>query len=238
MTLAVATFASTVLGGLFALRFRDRAHLILGFMAGFLLGIVGFEIFPEIVSQLSASKTAPTGVMTAFVGSFLAFHVLEKLIVLHHSHEEEYAAHRHPHVGMLAAMAFVGHSFLDGVGIGLGFRVSAAVGVAVAAAVISHDFTDGMNTVSVLLANRSTTGSATLWLLADAAAPIAGLASTFAFRFPPGLLLLYLGAFAGTFLYIGAADILPEAHSEHPSALTIAMTVAGAAAAFALSRAV
>ena len=36
--LALTTFFSTTAGGLFALKFRDRLHLILGFTAGVLLG--------------------------------------------------------------------------------------------------------------------------------------------------------------------------------------------------------
>jgi ZIP family zinc transporter len=56
------------------------------------------------------------------------------------------------------------------------------------------------------------------WLGADAAAgrpgPVLGAASTLAFTLPPDLLVLYLGGFAGVLLYIGVADILPQAHSQ------------------------
>ena len=56
---------------------------------------------------------------------------------------------------------------------------------------------------------RPVTGS-----VVDAIAPVAGAASTLLFDVPPGALVLYLGFFAGFLLYIGAADILPEAHSQ------------------------
>ena len=45
---AALTFFSTCFGGLFALRFRDRLHFILSFTAGVLLGVVSFELLPEI----------------------------------------------------------------------------------------------------------------------------------------------------------------------------------------------
>src|SRR5579883_3228522 len=106
--LAAATFASTLLGGLFALRFRDRAHLFLGFMAGFLLGVVAFHIFPEIVLQVNQSHLAISEIMIALVAAFLAFHTLEKSILIHHSHEREYAEHHHPHIGVLSALALAG----------------------------------------------------------------------------------------------------------------------------------
>ena len=46
--LSLATFASTLGGGLFALRFRDRLHYLLSFTAGVLLGVVSFEVLPEV----------------------------------------------------------------------------------------------------------------------------------------------------------------------------------------------
>ena len=51
-------------------------------------------------------------------------------------------------------------------------------------------------------------------LVLDALAPVLGAASTLALQMPPYALLLYLGFFAGFLLYIGAADILPQAHSQ------------------------
>ena len=233
---SIGTFVSTVAGGLFAIRFRDKSHLILGFMAGFLLGVVGFEILPAIIAEVQIHRFDPTDVMVAMVAAFLVFHVIERLIVIHHAHESHYAAHHHPQVGVISALALIGHSFMDGLGIGLGFQVSHGVGIVVAAAVISHDFTDGMNTVSVMLTNKNTTAKAVTYLLLDAAAPLLGLCATYVFSFSAHFLVLYLGALAGFLLYIGAADILPEAHSEHSSALTMLMTVGGALLAFALSR--
>src|SRR3546814_9119109 len=36
-----------------------------------------------------------------------------KYLLLHHAHESDYGKHRHPHVGILSALALCGHSFLD-----------------------------------------------------------------------------------------------------------------------------
>src|SRR5207249_9329527 len=138
-------------------------------------------------------------------------HSIEKLTVIHHAQEESYADHHHPQVGLLSALALVGHSFMDGVGIGLGFQVSTIVGVAVAAAVIAHDFADGLNTVSLMLAHHNTTRRSVAMLLLDALAPVFGAASTLFFQVPQNVLALYLGFFAGFLLYIGASDILPQA---------------------------
>jgi zinc transporter ZupT len=232
IALSTAAFISTLGGGLLALRFRDRLHLILGFTAGVLLGVVSFDLLPEIFSLAHKNGLDATGAMIALVVGFLLFHSLEKFVLVHHVHEQDYAEHRHPHVGMLSAMALIGHSFMDGVGIGLGFQVSQSVGVIVAMAVIAHDFCDGLNTVSLMLVHHNTTRRSLLMLLLDAAAPIAGAVATLFFTLSDYTLLLYLGFFAGFLLYIGAADILPEAHSRRGSpatAMLIALTCTGTA---------
>ena len=208
----------------------------MGFTAGVLLGVVSFDILPEIIDQVGALGINPIAPMIALVVGFLLFHIIEKLIVVHHAHEEEYADHKHPHVGVLSALALAGHSFMDGVGIGLGFKVSPAVGLIVAIAVIGHDFTDGMNTVILMLTHKNTTQKARWFLLLDALAPVVGVISTLFFSVPPYFLVLYLGFFAGFLLYIGASDILPEAHSVHSSWKTVALTVSGAVLIFIVTR--
>lgn len=232
---ALLTFISTYAGGLFALRFKHRIHAIMAFTAGVLLGVVFFEIAPEIFNQLAITGIQPRAVMAALVVGFLFFHILEKTILIHHSHEGDYAQHKHPKVGMLSALALAGHSFLDGVGIGLGFQISPVVGSLVALAVISHDFTDGMNTITMMISHHNSEGRSKKFLLLDACAPILGAISTLFFTFPPKALLLYLGFFAGFLLYIGASDILPEAHSNKSSYRLILLTVFGVLLIYSLS---
>ncbi len=233
---SLIAFCSTLLGGLFALRHRDRLHLILGFTAGVLVGLVAFELLPEIFARSAALNIGIINPMLALVAGFLAFHIAEKLTLIHHAQEEAYAMHKHPRVGVLSALALSGHSFLDGVGIGLGFKVSAAVGIVVAIAVVGHDFSDGLNTVTLMLVNHNTSRRSLALLLVDAFAPVVGALSTLFFAIPDSWLPLYLGFFAGFLLYIGASDILPEAHSQKSTVATILLTVLGTAFAFAVTR--
>jgi len=234
--LSLATFLSTLCGGLTGLRNRDRLHRFLGYTAGVLLGVVAFDLLPEIFRLLSAKHGSPTGPMVALVAGFLLFHIVEKSILIHHTNEAEYEVHKHPDVGVASALALCGHSFLDGVGIGLGFQAGTAVGVAVAIAVIAHDFTDGLNTVNLMLLNKNHSRKTLLFLLLDALAPVAGVLATRLFHLSDSGLVLYLGFFAGFLLYIGASEILPEAHSSHSSYRTIGLTILGAAFIFAVTR--
>lgn len=234
--LATLAFASTMLGGLFALKNRDKLHRILGYTAGVLLGVVAFDLLPEIFESLQKLNVPPTGAMIALVAGFMLFHIVEKSILLHHTQEQEFAVHHHPHVGTASALALSGHSFLDGVGIGLGFQAGNAVGIAVAIAVIAHDFTDGLNTVNFMLLNKHRSKRAVALLFVDALAPVIGALSTLFFTIPDNWLVMYLGFFAGFLLYIGSSEILPEAHSKHSSYLTIALTMFGVASMFVVTR--
>src|SRR5271170_1279044 len=176
--LSFATFLSTLSGGLTGLKNRDRLHRFLGYTAGVLLGVVAFDLLPEIFKTLSHEHRSATGAMIALVSGFLLFHIVEKSILIHHSQEEDYEVHHHPHVGVASAIALSGHSFLDGVGIGLGFQAGNTVGLAVAIAVIAHDFTDGLNTVNLMLLNKNRSRKAFAFLLLDASTPILGVLST------------------------------------------------------------
>src|SRR6185312_2218424 len=103
---SLLTFVSTSLGGLFALRNRDHLHRILGFTAGVLLGVVAFDILPEIFDLTNMIKADIMVPMVALVAGFLVFHIVEKLLIIHHVHEHEYREeHRHPSVGILSALA-------------------------------------------------------------------------------------------------------------------------------------
>ena len=109
---SLIAFFSTFLGGLLALKFKGKLHLILGFTAGVLLGVIAFDIFPEIISLVNQTGINSTIPMIALVSGFLIFHILEKVLLIHHSQEQSYGHHKHPTVGVFSALALSGHSFL------------------------------------------------------------------------------------------------------------------------------
>ena len=45
---SVFTVLATTAGGILAFKSRDRFHLVLGLSAGLLLGLVGFDLLPEV----------------------------------------------------------------------------------------------------------------------------------------------------------------------------------------------
>lgn len=224
---AVLAFFATLLGGLTALRFKEKTHLLFGFTAGVILSVVFFDIFPEIVDLSAKLNIDLHQSLIWLVAGFLVFHIAEKAITMNHAHEDEYGEHKHPVVGMGAAGALIGHSFLDGVGIGIGFQLSPAIGTAIAIAVLSHDFADGINTVTLMLAHNNPRRKTLWFLFFDAIAPVAGALLGFLYTLPTSFSLKYLEVFAGFLLYIGASHILPEAHSKHSSWKIVFMTILG-----------
>jgi ZIP family zinc transporter len=229
LALGFAAFLATLLGGSFALKYRDQLHLILGFSSGAVLGVALFDLLPESLDLTAERYSTATVTLLVAVG-FFAFMFLSRVLLLHPESEEDELDHGHAHAaGALGAASLSLHSFLDGVGIGLAFKVSTTVGGIVAAAVLAHDFSDGINTVTMILRSRGRGILAFRWLLLDAAAPVLGVAVTFAFGLSDVHLGLVLSLFCGFFLYLGASDLLPESHHRHPKLLTGVMNIAGAA---------
>ncbi|MBO0827227.1 MAG: ZIP family metal transporter [Streptosporangiales bacterium] len=227
---ALAALCFTLVGGLVAMRIRDRRHLVLGLAAGVMLGVVGFDLLPEALDQSGQLVVGVPAGMLAAVGGFLTIHVVERSLAIHRGSEGHFRSHQHgmQPIGLTAASALVIHSLLDGVGIGAGFQAGVSVGVAVAIAVVAHDFADGFNTFTItdLYGNARSRGLILLGL--DALAPVAGAAVGSLIRLPHLVIGVYLGYFAGFLLYIATSTILPEAHAGHPSRVTLLLTVCGA----------
>jgi zinc transporter ZupT len=226
--LGCAAFCSTMIGGSLAIKLRDKLHIILGFSAGAVIAVAFFDLMPEALELGGKAHELSTVVAFTALG-FILYLVLDRLILLSHSHGDDVENQTVESRGHVRAGSLSVHSFLDGVGIGLAFQVSAAVGAVVAAAVLAHDFSDGINTVNVVVRHGGQKSKALRWLLVDALAPVLGVIVTLFFAVSQESLGLLLAMFAGFFLYIGASDLIPESHHQHPKFLTTAMTVVGMA---------
>ncbi len=228
---ACVTLISTGLGGLAAIRLRDRLHLLLGFSSGAVLGVALFDILPEILALDGGASYMPVAAL-----GFLAFFALERYTAMHRAREHAHAvaAHEQEFVAW-NAVGLALHSFLDGVAIGVGFQASFGIGFLIAMGVIAHDLSDGLNTVTVVLAHGNPLQRAIFWLGIDMVTPVLGAAATLLFNLRAGMLPWLLAFFAGSFLYIGASDLLPEAR-EHDSPLVGVATAVGMLAIFLATR--
>ncbi len=234
--IAAAAFLCTYAGGLLALRLHDQLHLILGFSAGAVIGVAFFDLLPEAL-EFSLPSGSPAAVVGWTALGFLLYLALDRILLFHRS-ADAHAGDAAPR-GRFGAIVLCAHSCLDGVAIGLGFQSSATVGAIVAIAVLTHDFSDGINTMNIVMKNRGNRSQALRWLALDALAPAAGIGAACFISLPHRDFGVVLAVFSGFFLYIGASDLIPESYHAHPKFLTTVMTLAGAAviyAAVALAR--
>jgi len=226
--LAALTVAATAIGGLIALKAKDRFHLVLGLSAGLLLGLVGFDLLPEVFAESENTGGVPT-VSIAILAGFLLLHISERSFGGHEPVDSEYS-HDHSHgsiSGGVGALAMAGHIFLDGAALGVAFKVSTNLGIAVFIALLVHAFSDGLNTVSMLVKTGHWQSNSKYLLLIDAVARIGGAAVGTYIAFEGNWVTIYLSLFAGMVIYVATSHILPEAHSHHPSRWTLAATSAG-----------
>jgi zinc transporter ZupT len=229
--LTALSVVATFLGGIFTLRLtlKERLHYVLSFSAGALLGAAFFDLLPESIDLVTSGAPVVAAAGFAFY-LVLTYWVGEK----------------RARAGDFAAASLALHSLLDGTAIGLAFKAGAAVGIPVALAIISHDFADGVNTVGVILRNRPE-GSPTYhsapqaalqarafrWLIVDALAPMVGVLGALLFTAPREALGAGLAFFAGTFIYIGAVDLLPGKQHAYPRGRTLLCVLGGMLAMYA-----
>jgi ZIP family zinc transporter len=224
--IALLAFGSAFVGGLLAFRFRDKLHLVLGFSAGAVIGVAFFDLLPEAIKL--NDKTFDISITTTLVAlGFVIYLVLDRLLFFQ-THEDEHCENpHHQQKKSLSALILAVHSVIDGLAVGLAFQVSTEVGLILAVAVLSHNFSDGLNIVGLTLKNGGDKKKAVRWLLMASIAPALGIIATLFFSLPEIWLGPILALFCGFFVYIGASELLPESHHGHSTRLTTLMTVLG-----------
>lgn len=229
-------FLSALAGGVLALRAVRMVGPIIAVGAGIRIGAAFFDLIPEAVEQLSNNLDAA---MVATAIGFVAFYTIEKLTTLHVGHETaaelDHGEAAHRHVGTIGAGGMGAHSFLDGVALSAALTVGGGVGLVIAAVVIIHRFSDGIGVVSLLLASHMPRSVAYRWVGLVAIAPVAGVAVGQVLPIDSTILGVMLGVFAGFFLYIGAAELLPEAHRSDRSRVVVLFTLLGVVAIWLFS---
>lgn len=228
--LAGLTVLATLIGGRVGLRYSDRLPTLLALTGGVVVAVALLDVLPEGIDGVEDVDLATALVAAGFLGFFLA----ERMLVLHNRDEamETLSGER---VGALGAAGLSVHSFLDGLGIGFAFGVDSATGLLVFIAVISHDFADGLNTVSYVLRRSGNRRAAVKWLAIDALAPLLGAIVGTQIAVSDLTLGYILCVYCGIFLYIGATDLLPEAHAQG-SWSRVALTALGFALIFGVTQ--
>lgn len=236
MLLAIVTCFSTLLGGAFAARRRKDIGVLGAFAAGVLITTSLLNLLPQTFRLAVSANVLLEDVMALTVVGFLFLYVISR-VISHHvfSNEGEYVEVKHPFGGLFATSQLSVHSFIDGLAIGFGFQADIHVGIIIAIAVICHDFTDGLSAVTVMLNSGNSLKNSLRMLFLDAIAPVLGAVVTLFIEVPQYYIVLLLPFFSGGFLYLGASDLLPEAHEKNPQKLTVIACISGFVLIFMLT---
>ena len=236
LLVSLSAFLSAAFGGFLALRAVRHVGAIIAIGAGIRIGAAFFDLIPESVEHLGGSLDMA---MTFTAFGFLAFYAIEKLTALHVGHETatelDHGDDAHRHIGFIGSLGMSLHSFLDGVALAAGLAIGGGLGLVIAAVVVMHRFSDGIGIVSLLLASRTPRTEIYRWVALIALAPVVGVIVGLLLPVPDEFLGGMLAVFAGFFLYIGAAELLPEAHRNDRSRWVVGATFVGVAAIYAFS---
>ncbi len=197
-------------------RFRKYTHYFVSFSVGTFLAVVFFDIIPEAVHESSLEKILPW----VLVG-FLFFFLLSRFIHWYHCHEEEGGVclpDQKVASGYMVLAGDVTHNFIDGIAIALAFMADFHLGVITTTAVLLHEFPQEASDFFIMIHSGFSAGKAFFFNFLISLSTLVGAIMTY---FLAGglenIIGPALGIVAGNFLYIAAADLVPELHSKHRS---------------------
>ncbi len=225
---AIIAFTATLSAGIFINRFKSNIGVVCAFAAGFFIALSLFDLLPNIVSLAPEAQISLEKPAFVAASGFLFLFLLDRVFLRLHLKEHEMAGITYrPSVGLLSTIEFISHGFIEGLAIGVSFQLQFELGIFVAIAVVSHDFCDGLSTLALMLNSGNSQKSSLGMLLTDAFAPVLGVVVTLFFSVQSYSLVLLLSFLAGSFLYMGAGSLLPDAYRMNRHIVTIVFFFAG-----------
>lgn len=230
---SVAIVSAISLVGLLTLslnapRIRELATLFVSFAVGALLGDAFIHILPEAFERSDGQTLMPS--LMILVG-MLIFFIAEKLLrhrhgVLHaHHHGEEPLAR--PELAAINIFGDVLHNVIDGVLIGASYLADPMLGVSTTVAVALHEIPQEFGDFGVLVHSGMSPRKAVLYNLAASGGAFMG-----------AIVVLLIGGVAedvvasvllpvtaGGFVYIAAANLIPELQHERTLRVTALQTL-------------
>lgn len=189
-----------------------RGMVFMSFAAGVLLATAFLDILPEALHRHDGEGGALLAATLAAIG---AFFVLERVLHALHDHDE-HESHAVPS-GYLILVGDTLHNVVDGVVVAATFLVDPALGVATTVAIAAHEIPQEIADFGVLLSSNFSRGAALLFNGLSGLGAVLG--ALVCWQFQPLIephLAWVMAATAGMFIYIAAADLMPELHHAGP----------------------
>jgi zinc and cadmium transporter len=202
----VAMSALALVGGVTTLMSeRTLARLVMPLVAvaaGSLLGGAFFHMLPEAVEQAGNELS----VYVSLVAGFAAFFLLEQYLHWHHCHR---SVSEHAPLGYLILVADGLHNFLGGLAVGAAFVLDLRVGVVTWLVAAAHEVPQELGDFGILVHSGWKTRAALAYNAASAVTFLVGGLVAYAVSDSVDVALLLPFA-AGNFVYIAAADLVPQ----------------------------
>ena len=218
--LALLASLAAALGGMLPVYTRVReigTRYLLGFAAGVMVSVGLVVMLPQMAKQEGAS-------FIALAIGFFALYATEKMVTIHSCREGECEVHG---ARWTTLIGIATESLLDGIAIAVGYSLAPAVGLTIAFAVMAHEFPRGFTTTAIFQASGYSRWKVLGALSIDVLLTPVGVGLVLLGLFPDGFFGPLLAFTAGTFIYIGASDLLPEAH-RHWNIWVVVSVIAGA----------
>lgn len=225
---AIFAFFATMSAGIFVRRFQRHIGIVCAFSAGVLVALALFDLLPDVIALAPKAQISITMPAITLIVGFLSLYALDNRLS-QSSKPDKNGTHRMSSqtVGVFSTAEFCTHGFLEGVAIGVSFQFELGLGIAVALAVVSHDFCDGVSTLTLMINSGNTLKTSMSMLLLDAVAPVLGAASTLFILVQDYFLVFALSFLAGTFFYMGGGSLLPQAHQKNRPIVTATFFLIG-----------
>ena len=211
---------SSVIGGLSPIYSRlkhIRTNYLIGFAAGVLISTAVFEMLPEAILESNV------GIVNPLALGFFSLYLIEKSVMIHACKETECDVHTSGRVGMIGLGL---ESLFDGIAIAIGYITQPALGLIIAFAVAVHELPVGFSTSVIMMRSNYDRKNTLIALFVTSFLTVAG--ALIAGFFPKEYFGHILAFTAGTFIYIGASDLLPHAH-ERVDWIVVVSVISGAA---------
>jgi zinc and cadmium transporter len=196
--------------GIFALALRpDKLRRILFALVSLAVGALFGDAFIHLLPEAFGHKEYVTWASLWTLVGFFMFFVLENFVDWRHEHAEPHGEIRP--VGYLSLTASSVHNFIDGLLIGVSYRVSVPMGLATTLAIVLHEIPHEIGDFAILVHAGFKPTKALMLNLFTALTAVVGAVTALSMGFDTEQLshaLLPLAA--GGFIYIAGTDLMPE----------------------------
>jgi zinc and cadmium transporter len=222
MNIWVATFGSVALVSLISLigvfflsfkpeRLKKIQLLLVALATGGLLG----GAFVHLIPETFASFEKPVNASLMLVIGFLIFFILERFLHWQHNHTTGLSSGGIKPFGPVNLFADALHNLLDGILIGAAYLYNPEIGIATTFTVLLHEIPQEIGDFGILIRAGYTIRKALLFNFASACTSFIGAFLILLFKgYADVVSKGMLPIAAGGFIYLAAADLIPELHTE------------------------